>query len=120
MTEEKLNYSHFRQLLLNEQSRLKYLLGAVTTTLQSPDKPDSDKKNKKSTKKKPEPIDASELEATAKLKTHLQMVNDALNRLANSQYGLCTSCKKQIPKSRLESMPEIPHCLMCEMKQLLK
>lgn len=112
MSEEKINYNYFRQFLLNEQSRLKCLLGAVTTNLKLPDK-----KAKKSAKDKQ---DTSEMESTAKLKAHLQMINDALKRLDNFEYGVCISCKKQISKSRLGSMPENPYCLICDMSHHLR
>src|SRR5208283_323353 len=43
----------------------------------------------------------------------LYQVNEALARIDEGNYGLCTSCKKPIPASRLKAIPHAKTCLKC-------
>jgi len=40
-------------------------------------------------------------------------VLDALDRLANDDYGICVSCRRAIPYGRLMVMPETSYCRNC-------
>ncbi|MBI4215355.1 MAG: TraR/DksA C4-type zinc finger protein [Parcubacteria group bacterium] len=52
------------------------------------------------------------------LETSLQKVDHALKRMKDGTYGICLSCKKNIPMERLESRPESGHCVDCKAKLL--
>ncbi len=41
----------------------------------------------------------------------LQHVNAALQRLADGQYGICTSCGMEIEAKRLEAIPYATQCM---------
>lgn len=47
--------------------------------------------------------------------TRLQLldVSAALHRLDSGEYGMCTTCGRQIEPERLEAAPEAIHCLAC-------
>lgn len=43
----------------------------------------------------------------------LTQINEALERLDKSKYGLCLDCGKKIPNGRLEAIPWLPNCVSC-------
>ena len=46
--------------------------------------------------------------------TLLDQVSDALNRIAEGNYGMCLVCEKAISKKRLEALPWAALCLECQ------
>ncbi len=44
----------------------------------------------------------------------LYQVNEALQRIEDGTYGLCASCKKPIPATRLKAIPHAQTCLKCQ------
>jgi len=44
----------------------------------------------------------------------LYQVNEALGRIEANEYGLCTTCKKSIPATRLKAVPHAQTCLKCQ------
>ncbi len=44
----------------------------------------------------------------------LYQVNEALDRIEDGNYGLCLTCKKPIPASRLKAIPHARTCLKCQ------
>ncbi|MBF0504353.1 MAG: TraR/DksA C4-type zinc finger protein [Candidatus Omnitrophica bacterium] len=44
----------------------------------------------------------------------LYQVNEALDRIEEGNYGLCISCKKTIPATRLKAIPHAKTCLKCQ------
>ncbi|TKJ30371.1 molecular chaperone DnaK [bacterium (candidate division B38) B3_B38] len=53
-------------------------------------------------------------ETEAKL---IRAVDEALLRLENGKYGICTTCGKEISKARLEAVPWTRLCISCKEKQ---
>ena len=51
------------------------------------------------------------------LEKQLKEVNEALNRIAKGQYGICGNCGKNISQERLAVSPEARLCLDCAGKQ---
>ncbi|MGQ7956862.1 TraR/DksA family transcriptional regulator [Pseudomonas sp. SP16.1] len=51
------------------------------------------------------------LQAEAEL--GLDLVNRALQRLADGNYGLCLKCAEPISEARLNAMPAAEYCLRC-------
>ena len=47
----------------------------------------------------------------------LNMINAALDRIEQNQYGICLLCEKPIPESRLEVLPYAPLCVDCQARQ---
>ncbi len=43
-------------------------------------------------------------------------VLEALDRLANGTYGICTQCGRPVPDGRLEARPEAARCVVCQAK----
>ena len=43
----------------------------------------------------------------------LMEINDSLNRIEDSTYGICENCGKQIPKQRLDAIPWTRYCVAC-------
>jgi len=52
----------------------------------------------------------------AAAKARRRLVLDALARLDNGSYGMCTDCGKPVPEGRLEAKPEAARCLACQAK----
>ena len=44
----------------------------------------------------------------------LYHVNEALERIEAGEYGLCVTCKKPIPATRLKAIPHAQTCLKCQ------
>jgi len=47
----------------------------------------------------------------------LREINDALMRIEAGTFGICESCKKPVPKSRLKAKPYARLCLECKRKE---
>jgi DnaK suppressor protein len=43
----------------------------------------------------------------------LRMINAALNRIAENEYGICVRCHKPIAPARLEALPYAVACVKC-------
>jgi len=43
----------------------------------------------------------------------LQEINDALDRIEDSTYGICEGGEEPIPKARLEAIPWARYCVIC-------
>ncbi|HKB70268.1 MAG TPA: TraR/DksA family transcriptional regulator [Thermoanaerobaculia bacterium] len=43
----------------------------------------------------------------------LQQIDQALVRVEEGGYGLCTNCRNPIPEKRLEAVPWTPYCVDC-------
>jgi DnaK suppressor protein len=41
-------------------------------------------------------------------------IDDALKRINEGGYGLCLSCGKKIPSTRLKAVPYAKHCIKCQ------
>jgi DnaK suppressor protein len=39
---------------------------------------------------------------------------DALQRIQDGTYGICTDCGKRIPAARLQVKPEAKRCIVCQ------
>ena len=44
----------------------------------------------------------------------LQMVNEALQRIEDEEYGVCQNCSKEIHPKRLAAIPWARYCLDCQ------
>ncbi len=44
----------------------------------------------------------------------LQMIDDALDRIRNRSYGICTNCAERIGSRRLDAVPWAPRCTECQ------
>lgn len=49
-------------------------------------------------------------------RTILQMINDALERIEEDEYGLCINCQDEVQQKRLEAVPWARHCISCQEK----
>jgi DnaK suppressor protein len=55
-----------------------------------------------------------DLELASRIAKQLEVIEGALQRLETNSYGYCTNCGDDIPKKRLEAMPEAPLCIECQ------
>jgi RNA polymerase-binding transcription factor DksA len=94
LSETTPNLEPVRERLQTERDRLQQLLGAVTGTLT---------------------ITMGDDETSAKLRVRLTDVKKAIGRIDSGTYGHCSTCSKDIPASRLETLPTATHCMPCEM-----
>ena len=49
-------------------------------------------------------------------RTEIEMINQALARIDNGQYGICQVCGEPISKERLEAVPYSNMCINCASK----
>lgn len=50
--------------------------------------------------------------------THLKMVQDALNKIENGNYGICEICGREIDEERLEAVPYATLCIDCQRNEV--
>lgn len=56
--------------------------------------------------------------AADELKNRLVEVQLALSKIAQKKYGICDTCKKEIPLAVLKAAPESRYCKDCKLKQI--
>jgi DnaK suppressor protein len=49
-------------------------------------------------------------------RTILHMIDEALKRIRNDEYGTCANCQEELQQKRLEAVPWAKHCLSCAEK----
>ena len=49
--------------------------------------------------------------------SQVQMIEDALQRIANNYYGICRDCVDSIPLERLQVIPYAKYCIKCGEKR---
>jgi DnaK suppressor protein len=54
------------------------------------------------------------LNAKKQIEINLELLEQALQRLARDEYGVCLSCEENIEEKRLEARPEAPFCTKCQ------
>ncbi|QDG54868.1 hypothetical protein FIV42_10920 [Persicimonas caeni] len=47
----------------------------------------------------------------------IMKINDALERIANDEYGYCESCEEEINEKRLRARPMTTMCIDCKEEQ---
>lgn len=63
-------------------------------------------------------IDAMQQQAMAQAqerarRKELVMIDAALGRIRDGEYGYCAQCGEEIPEKRLALNPAVPHCVRC-------
>jgi DnaK suppressor protein len=46
----------------------------------------------------------------------LNMIDEALKRIRNNEYGECMSCHEEMQQKRLDAVPWARHCIACQEK----
>ncbi|HSC44822.1 MAG TPA: TraR/DksA C4-type zinc finger protein [Candidatus Acidoferrum sp.] len=46
----------------------------------------------------------------------LNMIDAALKRIQNEEYGVCANCQEEMQQKRLEAVPWAKHCISCQEK----
>lgn len=46
----------------------------------------------------------------------LSLIDEALKRIRNNEYGHCLSCHEEMQQKRLEAVPWAKHCISCQEK----
>jgi DnaK suppressor protein len=44
----------------------------------------------------------------------LQLIDEALGRIGNKEFGICSSCENEIKVTRLDAVPWAKYCLNCQ------
>ena len=57
----------------------------------------------------------SAIDEEAKQTVHL--IDTALSRIKNGNYGICTGCGEKIPEKRLAALPYVTTCVSCAEKK---
>ena len=50
-------------------------------------------------------------------RVQLHLVEDAIARLSNADFGVCEACGEPVQQKRLEAVPWTQHCIECQEKQ---
>jgi len=105
------NFERFRKLLMAERDEL-FSTSEETSGDRKPVELDQQSVGRISR------IDAMQVQAMAKAQesrraARLQMIEAALKRLDEGEYGFCAECDEEIPAKRLEVDPASPRCIKC-------
>src|SRR5215470_687313 len=46
----------------------------------------------------------------------LNLIDAALKRIQNEEYGVCANCQEEMQQKRLEAVPWAKHCISCQEK----
>jgi DnaK suppressor protein len=46
----------------------------------------------------------------------LNMIDDALKRMKNDEYGVCANCQEEMQQKRLDAVPWAKNCISCQEK----
>lgn len=116
MTTQQLQ--HFKQLLLDEQARLKQELADIgvtdTSSLSSlPTYPESGSNSDDDNAAEITEY-SDELSVEARLEAELRDNSRALQSIEKGTYGVCKYCKKEIDAKRLEARPSSSSCIECK------
>lgn len=111
MNEEKLLY--FKNIL---NKKLEMLLDEALKTVDTMSKEDDNF---------PDPTDRATLESDRNFELRIRdrerklilKINEALTRVENGTYGICTECGKEISEKRLGTRPETTMCIVCKTKE---
>jgi len=49
-------------------------------------------------------------------RTVLNMIDEALKRIRNNEYGTCANCQEEMQQKRLDAVPWAKHCISCQEK----
>jgi DnaK suppressor protein len=60
------------------------------------------------------------LSLTALAKARIDEVDAAIRRLESGAYGACRTCRRAIPRARLEAVPEATQCVSCASGSVLR
>ena len=47
----------------------------------------------------------------------LNLIDEALKRIRNNEYGTCANCQEEMQQKRLEAVPWAKHCINCQEKK---
>ncbi len=65
-------------------------------------------------------LDSAHEEVTSQMaeveSRELGLIEEALNRVSQGNYGNCEECEKPIPLARLEALPYATHCIKCQVQ----
>lgn len=56
------------------------------------------------------------LSLSATEREQLRLIDEALKRIENLNYGICQMCANKISKKRLDAVPWTPYCIQCQQK----
>ncbi|NNN18346.1 MAG: hypothetical protein HKL84_00665 [Acidimicrobiaceae bacterium] len=109
MALDKVELSHFKQILLNERIEVMEALKTFGLSRNTDGGYDTNFADISQ-------VTAEKGEADAliqPLRETLVEIDDALVRIEDKAYGLCVKCGKDIPLERLEAVPKTKYCTPC-------
>ena len=105
-----------RKRLEEKQAEIQQHIATLTGSLTSPE--DAIQVSYDVEDPEGEAVDLQEIDVDQALldneKTLLAEVQQALARIDNGTYGICSNCGQPIPEKRLEALPWATLCLTCE------
>jgi RNA polymerase-binding protein DksA len=99
--------ARLRETLENKKSELNERITGIKKDLSSG--LDRDSEEQATQLENHEVLDALANEATREL----ALINQALTRMDEGEYGICSSCGKKIDERRLEAKPHALRCISC-------
>ncbi len=110
-TKEELE--HFKQRLLEEKAKILKDIEAEASSTQSPETVNGDLADYAEVY-----LDNRTLHKLSETQIKiLDMIDDALSKIEDGTYGICSVCGREIGKERLEAIPYASKCVECKNRE---
>jgi len=117
----KKDLAYFKKLILKKRDETLQELGYIRETSNNPDKEASGADSTYSIHMADHGTDEEQREKAyyhaSRENRYLLHLEEALNRIENGTFGICKSCEQEIPKARLEAVPNTQLCVPCKLKE---
>ena len=105
-----MTYDAIKQKLIEQRDFLEQRISRTQKHIKHADGPPNQDFAEQATERQHEDVIYGLDEAA---RVELQQIKQALQRMENSEYGICQECGEQIPYQRLEAVPFTPFCKNC-------
>jgi RNA polymerase-binding protein DksA len=104
-----MDLNHVRSKLLEQKEQIERRVSAISKDLNRTEPVSQDFSEQATEQENLEVLHALEHEG----KEELELINHALHRLQNGEYGLCSQCGEEINPARLDALPFATKCISC-------
>ena len=117
----KKDLEYFKKLIIKKREEILQQLGNIKESSSNSDKDTSGTDSTYSIHMADHGTDEEQREKkyyhASRENRYLLHLEEALDRIEDGSYGICKDCGKDIPKERLEAVPNTRLCVPCKLKE---
>ena len=111
---KNLSKSQLERMRADLERRQHWLLNASRGRLDTPDAEEADRAGDEADLAQVALHTDLALDARARESREVQLIDEALSKIENGSYGVCSECSETIPLPRLEALPFAALCIDCQ------